>query len=64
MSCCFTTISTSHVGVFERFGKFNRLASPGLVFVCCPYEIIAGKVSLRIQQLEITCETKTLDNVS
>mmetsp|Transcript_5052 Transcript_5052/g.7724 ORF Transcript_5052/g.7724 Transcript_5052/m.7724 type:complete len:276 (-) Transcript_5052:103-930(-) len=63
MACCFATISTSDVGIIERFGKYNRLANPGLVFVCCPYEIIAGKISLRIQQLDVTCETKTLDNV-
>jgi regulator of protease activity HflC (stomatin/prohibitin superfamily) len=44
--CCFTTISTSDVGVIERFGKFNRLANPGCVFVCCPYEIVSGEPDL------------------
>jgi len=31
--------------------------------MCCPIEYVADKVSMRIQQLEIKCETKTLDNV-
>lgn len=63
MSCCFTTVNTSDVGVIEQCGKYNRLANPGLVFVFCPYEVVVGKISLRIQQLDATCETKTLDNV-
>jgi hypothetical protein len=24
--CCFDTVSTSEVGVIERFGKYSRLA--------------------------------------
>ena len=34
------------------------------MFVMCPVEIMAGHVSLRVQQLDINCETKTSDNVS
>jgi regulator of protease activity HflC (stomatin/prohibitin superfamily) len=56
-------VSTSEVGIIERFGKFNRTRGAGCVFVCCPFEIVAGVVSLRIQQLDVVCETKTLDNV-
>ena len=64
MSCCCTTISTGTVGVIERYGKFNRMANPGCVCVVYPIEEIAGSVSLRVQQLDVTCETKTSDNVS
>lgn len=64
MNClCFDIINTSDIGIIERFGKFSRTAQPGCVFVCYPYESIAGKVSLRVQQLDVSCETKTLDNV-
>jgi hypothetical protein len=31
--------------------------------MCCPVEYVVDKVSLRVQALEIMCETKTLDNV-
>ena len=31
--------------------------------LCCAGEAVAGSLSLRIQQLDVRCETKTLDNV-
>lgn len=61
--CCLSTISTGNVGIIERYGKYSRLASPGCFFMLCPIEIMAGQVSLRVQQLDISCETKTSDNV-
>jgi len=60
---CFFTISTAEVGIIETFGKYNRLANPGLGFVCHPFEKLAGKLSFRVQQLDVKEETKTLDNV-
>jgi len=59
---CFT-ISTAEVGIIERFGKFDRLAAPGLGFFICGVEEIAGKMSYRVQQLDVKVETKTKDNV-
>ena len=42
----------------------NRLfAGPGLHFVCWPLKSIVGRLSLRVQQLDVVCETKTHDNV-
>mmetsp|Transcript_1082 Transcript_1082/g.2492 ORF Transcript_1082/g.2492 Transcript_1082/m.2492 type:complete len:96 (-) Transcript_1082:535-822(-) len=60
--CCFT-ISTSEVGVIESWGKFSRLAQPGLGFVICPMEQLVGRLSYRVQQIDVRVETKTLDNV-
>jgi len=60
---CFFTISTSEVGVIESWGKFNRLTQPGLGFVLCPMEQLVGRLSFRVQQLDVRVETKTLDNV-
>lgn len=57
------TISTAEVGVIERFGKFTRLATPGLGFILCGIEQLVGRMSYRVQQLDVTVETKTLDNV-
>jgi regulator of protease activity HflC (stomatin/prohibitin superfamily) len=60
--CCFT-ISTSEVGVIETWGKFSRLAQPGLSFVICPMDQLVGRLSYRVQQIDVRVETKTLDNV-
>uniref|UniRef100_A0A7S1V9W2 Band 7 domain-containing protein n=1 Tax=Grammatophora oceanica TaxID=210454 RepID=A0A7S1V9W2_9STRA len=60
---CFFTVSTAEVGVVERFGKFSRLVQPGLNCVVCPVEVLVGRLSFRVQQLDVRVETKTLDNV-
>lgn len=31
--------------------------------MCCPIEYLAGKVSLRVHELNVKLETKTKDNV-
>ena len=59
---CFT-VSTSEVGVIERWGKYDRLAKAGFHVICSPMDQLAGKLSLRIQELNVRVETKTLDNV-
>ena len=60
--CCFV-VSTAEVALIERWGQFNRLAQPGFYFIICPYEEIAGKLSFRVQELNVRVESKTLDNV-
>jgi len=60
--CCFT-ISTSEVGIVETWGKYSRSVQPGLGFVLCPMESLVGRLSFRVQQLDVRVETKTLDNV-
>ena len=62
MGCLFT-VSTSEIGIVEQMGKFNRLANPGLGFVFQPFEQLVGKLSFRVQQLDVKVETKTCDNV-
>lgn len=61
--CCCQCVSTSEVGVVEYCGKYERFASAGLHCLRYPFETIAGRVSLRVQQLGVNCETKTRDNV-
>jgi len=60
--CCIC-VSTSEVVVVERLGKFDRMLPAGLGVVCCPWEQQAGKISFRVQQLDVRVETKTKDNV-
>lgn len=59
----FFTVRTSEVAVVERFGKFNRMAQPGLNVKIPIFDWVAGRVSLRVSQLNLVMETKTSDNV-
>lgn len=47
----------------EDLGNFERLLGPGLHCILYPLKQVVGKLSLRIQQLDVVCETKTKDNV-
>lgn len=59
-----TCVDQSSVQVIEQFGKYKRMAQPGFNCVCCCLgEAVAGGMSLRIQQIDCRCETKTKDNV-
>lgn len=62
-SCCCVPVQTSEVAVIERFGKFHRLGEAGLLCLCFPIDSVAGKVSLRVQELNVHLESKTKDNV-
>jgi regulator of protease activity HflC (stomatin/prohibitin superfamily) len=59
----FFTVSTAQAAVITRFGKFLRAAEPGLNWKWPIIDTIAGKVSLRVNQITLTMETKTKDNV-
>mgnify|MGYP006086740295 FL=1 len=49
--------------IIERFGKFNRTAHSGLGFIIPFVDRKAAAVNLRVQQLDVTIETKTKDDV-
>jgi regulator of protease activity HflC (stomatin/prohibitin superfamily) len=59
----FFTVEQQTVSIIERFGKFKRASTAGLNIKIPFIESNAGILSLRIQQLDITVETKTKDNV-
>jgi regulator of protease activity HflC (stomatin/prohibitin superfamily) len=59
----FFTVSTAQVAVITRFGKFLRIAEPGLNWKWPFIDSVAGRVSLRVNQITLTMETKTKDNV-
>ena len=61
--CCFVCVRTQEVGVVEDLGQFKSLLEPGLHCINWPLQNIVGRMSLRIQQLDVQCETKTKDNV-
>jgi regulator of protease activity HflC (stomatin/prohibitin superfamily) len=59
----FFTVSTAQVAVITRFGKFLRIADPGLNWKIPIFDNVSGIVSLRVNQISLTMETKTKDNV-
>ena len=59
----FFTVSTSQAAVVARFGKFESVAGPGLNWKMPLIDSVVGKVSLRVNQISLTMETKTKDNV-
>lgn len=57
------TVKQQTNAVIERFGKFNSIRKPGLNLKIPIFDRVAGRVSLRIQQLDVIVETKTQDDV-
>ncbi|XP_009759900.1 hypersensitive-induced reaction 1 protein-like [Nicotiana tabacum] len=63
MLCC-VKVDQSTVAITEQFGKYQNVLQPGCH--CLPSFLgfkVAGHLSLRVQQLDVRCETKTKDNV-
>jgi hypothetical protein len=50
-------------GLVENCGRFDRVVPAGCYCLLCPVENLVSRVSLRIQYLDVTCDTKTKDNV-
>jgi regulator of protease activity HflC (stomatin/prohibitin superfamily) len=59
----FFTVKTAQVAVITRFGRFLRVADPGLNWKWPFIDSVAGRISLRVNQITLTMETKTKDNV-
>ncbi|MEX1000632.1 MAG: SPFH domain-containing protein [Crocinitomicaceae bacterium] len=51
------------VYVIQRLGKFKKMASAGLGFIIPFVDRKAGVLNLRVLQLDVDVETKTLDDV-
>jgi regulator of protease activity HflC (stomatin/prohibitin superfamily) len=59
----FFTVATAEAKVVVRFGKFLRVAEPGLNWKVPLIDTVQGRVSLRVEQIKLQMETKTQDNV-
>jgi regulator of protease activity HflC (stomatin/prohibitin superfamily) len=59
----FFTVEQNQRAIVERFGKFVRVAGPGLQMKTPFMQRVAGRVSLQVEQLNAEIETKTKDNV-
>lgn len=59
----FFIIKQQTAAIIERFGRFQSIRHSGLQLKIPLVDRIAGKLSLKIQQLDVIVETKTLDDV-
>ncbi|MFK7781570.1 SPFH domain-containing protein [Psychroserpens sp.] len=59
----FFIVKQQTAAIIERFGKYQSIRHSGLQLKIPLVDRIAGKVSLKIQQLDVIIETKTLDDV-
>ncbi|RTY95884.1 SPFH domain-containing protein [Flavobacterium sp. GT3R68] len=59
----FFTVKQQTAVVIERFGRFLSIRQSGLQLKIPIIDRIAGRVNLKIQQLDVIIETKTKDNV-
>lgn len=57
------TVKQQTAAVLERFGKFLSIRNSGLQFKIPIIDRIAGRINLKIQQLDVLVETKTKDDV-
>src|SRR5690625_137680 len=57
------TVKQQTAAMVERFGRFQSIRSSGIHFKIPIFDKIAGKVNLKVQQLDVLIETKTKDNV-
>jgi regulator of protease activity HflC (stomatin/prohibitin superfamily) len=59
----FFVVNQQTAVIVQNFGKFSRVAQPGLNMKIPFVETVAGRLNLRVQQLDVKVETKTEDNV-
>jgi regulator of protease activity HflC (stomatin/prohibitin superfamily) len=59
----FFIVKQQTAAIIERFGRFNSIRQSGLQIKIPLVDRISGRVSLKIQQLDVIIETKTLDDV-
>lgn len=63
LSGAFFTVKQQTVAVIERFGKYTSTRHAGLQLKIPVFDKIATRLSLKIQQLDVSIETKTQDDV-
>lgn len=59
----FFTVKQQTSAIIERFGKYHSIRRAGLQMKIPIIDKVSGKISLKIQQLDVLVETKTSDDV-
>ncbi len=57
------TVKQQTAVIIQRFGKFQSVRQSGLQFKIPFVDTVAGRISLKVQQLDVPVETKTKDDV-
>ncbi len=57
------TVRQQSAAIVQRFGKFHSIRDAGIQLRIPLVDQIAGRINLRIQQLDVNVETKTKDDV-
>ena len=60
---CFFIVKQQTAAIIERFGRYQSIRQSGLQMKIPLVDRVAGRLSLKIQQLDVIVETKTLDDV-
>lgn len=63
LSSAFFAVDQRTIAIVQRLGRFTREAGPGIQTKIPFIDKVAGRVNLRVQQLDVEIETKTEDNV-
>jgi regulator of protease activity HflC (stomatin/prohibitin superfamily) len=58
----FTIVRQKQVAIVESFGKFAKIVGAGPCMVM-PWESVATRLSLKVQEMQVNVETKTSDDV-
>ncbi|MBA3987091.1 MAG: SPFH domain-containing protein [Flavobacteriales bacterium] len=59
----FFVVKQQTAAIVERFGRFTSVRNSGLQLKIPIIDRVAGRVNLKVQQLDVMIETKTKDNV-
>lgn len=57
------TVKQQTAAIIQRLGKFHSIRQSGLHFKIPVADVVAGRINLKIQQLDVNVETKTKDDV-
>ncbi|MDR2893454.1 MAG: SPFH domain-containing protein [Deltaproteobacteria bacterium] len=60
---CVVIVKQQTKAIIERFGKFHKIAEPGISLIIPFVDRVAQRVNLRVTQIDVQVETKTKDNV-
>jgi len=58
----FSVVRTKQVAIIETFGRFDKIVPAGPCLVL-PWQKVAAKLSLKVQEMQVGVETKTSDDV-
>src|SRR5690554_4484261 len=59
----FFLVKQQTSAIIERFGRFHSIRNSGLQLKIPLVDRVAGRINLKIQQLDVLVETKTKDDV-